>query len=303
VPVPNFSTASSARSGAGVGTLAIGPSGTGGPLTAAAGATGSGGGTGGTTVITGALAPGTTAIGTRGGAGVRGDRSGRHRDHITLKPILPPIITAGTVIHFISVIPTGVWIALAVALALALGAGIAAYRSRRQVRLQAGQVAAVTAAALTDPLTGVLNRRGFLEAAERELDRARRYGHPLALAFVDIRGLKAVNDTEGHLAGDRLLERVTMLLRESARTHDLVGRIGGDELAVLLAEQSADGAAAMTQRVRAQIPAYRASLGLVTAWDVTIGTSAFPEDGEDLEQLLDAADRRLYQQRGINLAG
>jgi diguanylate cyclase (GGDEF)-like protein len=168
--------------------------------------------------------------------------------------------------------------------------------------LQAGEVAAVTAAALTDPLTGVLNRRGFLEAAERELNRARRYQHPLALAFVDIRGLKAVNDTEGHLAGDRLLQRVTTLLRESARAHDLVGRIGGDELAVLLAEQSSDGAAAMTQRVRAQIPSYRARLGLVTAWDVTIGTATFPEDGDTFDELLAAADRRLYQQRGIDLA-
>jgi diguanylate cyclase (GGDEF)-like protein len=227
-----------------------------------------------------------------------------HSGHITLKPIVPPLSSPTAVIdHFIQVIPTGVWIALAALLALAVAAGAAALRSRRRVRLQAGEVAAVTAAALTDALTGVLNRRGFLEAAERELDRARRYQHPMALAFVDIRGLKAVNDTEGHLAGDKLLRRVTTLLVESARTHDMVGRIGGDELAVLLAEQSADGAEAMTQRVRAQIPAYRASLGLVTAWDVTIGTAAFPEDGETMDQLLDAADRRLYQQRGINLAG
>jgi diguanylate cyclase (GGDEF)-like protein len=227
-----------------------------------------------------------------------------HRPHITIKPIFPSLFTtpAGTVIRFISHIPMWVWIALAALCALTLTAGAVAFRSRRQVRLRAIQVAAVTAAALTDPLTGVLNRRGFLEAAEHELDRARRYGHPMALAFVDVRGLKGVNDTEGHLAGDRLLQRVTTLLTESARTHDLVGRIGGDELAVVLAEQSADGAGAMTERVQAKIPAYRAELGLMTAWDLTIGTAAFPEDGDTLEQLLDAADRRLYQQRGIDLA-
>jgi diguanylate cyclase (GGDEF)-like protein len=222
-----------------------------------------------------------------------------------LRRLLTPVGNpAATVIErFIRVIPMGVWIALAVALVLAAVAGAAALRSSRRVRQQAGQVAAVTEAALTDPLTGVLNRRGFMDAAERELDRARRYGHPLSLAFVDIRGLKSVNDTEGHLAGDRLLSRVTTLLRESARTHDLVGRIGGDELAVLLAEQPAEGATAMTQRVRSQIPSHRASLGLVTPWDVTIGTAAFPDDGDNLERLLDAADRRLYEQRGINLAG
>ena len=258
---------------------------------------GSGTGTGsGATGLVGSLAPGTTAIGAQ---------HATHRPpHISLKPIVPALTGfSSTVIdRFIKVIPTGVWIALAIALALAGAAGLAALRSNRRIRLHAGEVAAVTAEALTDPLTGVLNRRGFIEAAERELDRARRYGHPLALAFVDIRGLKSVNDTEGHLAGDQLLKSVTALLRESARTHDLVGRIGGDELAVLLAEQSADGAAAMTQRVRAQVPAYRARLGLVTAWDVTIGTSTFPEDGDGLEELLDSADRRLYQQRGIDLA-
>ena len=262
---------------------------------------------GGSPAIAGALAPGTASIGARGSASRQTSAAGSaSRSHVRgLRRLLVPVSDpAGTVIeHFISVIPTGVWIALAVALALAAVAGVAAYRSTRRVRQQAGEVAAVTAAAVTDPLTGVLNRRGFMDAAERELVRAGRYGHPMALAFVDIRGLKAVNDTEGHLAGDRLLQRVTMLLRDSARTHDVVGRIGGDELAVLLAEQSAEGAAAMTQRVRSQVPSHRASLGLVTPWDVTVGTAAFPDDGDNLEQLLDAADRRLYEQRGINLAG
>lgn len=246
-----------------------------------------------------ALAPGTRSLNP-----AAAHRASHHATHISLKQILPDLTlgTATVIERFINVIPTGVWIALAIALAMAAVAGVAAFRSNRRVRLQAGEVAAVTAAAVTDPLTGVLNRRGFLEAAERELDRARRYGHAVALAFVDIRGLKAVNDTEGHLAGDQLLRKVTTLLRESARTHDLVGRIGGDELAVLLAEQSTDGAAAMTQRVRAQVPAYRARLGLVTAWDVTIGTATFSEDGDTLEELLACADRRLYQQRGIDLA-
>lgn len=290
-------SAPSASVGTGAGPLAISPTATAGPLTADGGTATANPGS-----LTGKLAPGTAQIGAQGKTTARRTGHAHHRIRITLKTIVPTLIApAATVIQIISVIPTGVWIALGALFALALMAGAAALRSRHQVRLQAGEVAVVTAAALTDPLTGVLNRRGFLEAAERELDRARRYGHPLALAFVDIRGLKAVNDTEGHLAGDRLLKRVTTLLRESARTHDLVGRIGGDELAVLLAEQDADGAEAMTQRVRAQVPAYRSSLGLVTGWDVTIGTSAFPEDGDDLEQLLDAADRRLYRQRGIDL--
>jgi len=203
--------------------------------------------------------------------------------------------------RFINVIPTGVWIALAASIALAAVAGGVALRSSRRARRQAGEVAAVTAAALTDPLTGVLNRRGFSEAVERELARAGRYEHPLALAFVDVRGLKAVNDSEGHVAGDRLLKQVALLLRESAREHDLVGRIGGDELAMLLVEQSGEGAAAMTRRVREQISTHRAAVGLNTAWDVTVGTAVFPGDGETFEELLTVADRRLYEQRGIEL--
>jgi diguanylate cyclase (GGDEF)-like protein len=134
---------------------------------------------------------------------------------------------------------------------------------------------------------------------EQELERARRYGHQLALAFVDVRGLKAVNDSQGHLAGDRLLKEVARLLTDSARTYDVVGRIGGDELAILLPEQSSDGVEAMAERIRGKVPARRAGLGLNANWDLTIGTSVYPVDGEDFDSLLATADRRLYEQRGI----
>jgi diguanylate cyclase (GGDEF)-like protein len=251
--------------------------------------------------VTGALAPGTAAIGARSALGA--GKTVHTRERRLPARALPTLGTpaARVIEHFISVIPTGVWIALAAALGLAAIGGGSALRSTRRARHQEGRVAAVTAAALTDPLTGVLNRRGFTDAAERELNRARRYEHPLALAFVDVRGLKAVNDSEGHLAGDELIKEVAILLRESARVHDVVGRIGGDELAVLLAEQSTRGAAAMSERVRAQVPTHRAAVGLDTLWDVTIGTATFPDDAETLDGLLAVADRRLYEQRGIEL--
>jgi diguanylate cyclase (GGDEF)-like protein len=258
------------------------------------------------TALTSALAPATAALGARAGATTlssarsTGHRPATHRSRNGVLPLLSS--PAATVIErFINVIPLGVWIALAASLGLAAVGGGAALRSARRARLRAGEVAAVTAASLKDPLTGVLNRRGFLEAAERELVRARRYDHPLALAFVDVRGLKAVNDSEGHLAGDKLLKQVSLLLRESARETDVIGRIGGDELAVLLVEQSAEGAAAMASRVHAQIPSHRDAVGLSTRWDVTIGAASFPRDGQTFDDLLDAADRRLYRQRGIEL--
>ena len=133
-----------------------------------------------------------------------------------------------------------------------------ALRNGRRVRAQASAIAEVSAAALTDPLTGVLNRRGFTEAMERELARARRYGRPFVLAYVDVRGLKAVNDTEGHLAGDELLKGVAGLLHDSARADDVVGRLGGDELGLLLAEQTADHAEVVTDRIQSLIPERRA---------------------------------------------
>jgi diguanylate cyclase (GGDEF)-like protein len=203
--------------------------------------------------------------------------------------------------HFVNDVPDAVWWALAASLGLAVVGVGAAVAFRQKANRHAGRYAAVAAAALTDPLTGVLNRRGFTEAVERELARARRYHRPFVLAYVDVRGLKAVNDTEGHLAGDELLKGVAGLLSESARADDVVGRLGGDELGVLLAEQSADVAATVTARIEEEVVNRRASLGLSVPWSLTIGTAAYPEDGETFDELIRTADRRLYEQRGIDL--
>jgi diguanylate cyclase (GGDEF)-like protein len=256
--------------------------------------------------VTTPLARGTTKI--RGTTKSRGTtRTSTRRSAPSLHDPLPPstalpVASFPNVIqHFIQVVPWWVWLAFGVAFVGAAAAGAAAWRWGRKARAQAEQVAEVRAAAMTDPLTGVLNRRGFGAAAQRELERAQRYGHSLALAFVDVRGLKTVNDTRGHQAGDLLLKRVAALLQESSRSHDLVGRIGGDELAVLLTEQGAAGMAAVVRRVQSQLPATRAALGFDHDWDLTIGMAVFPKDGNSLEALLDAADRRLYMQRGINL--
>ncbi len=203
--------------------------------------------------------------------------------------------------HFVNVIPGIVWLALAASVGIGLAGVGTALGFRRKASRQAGRFAAVAAAALTDPLTGVLNRRGFTEAVERELARARRYGRPFVLAYVDVRGLKAVNDTEGHLAGDELLKGVAALLSDCARADDVVGRLGGDELGLLLAEQSPSTAGAVTQRIEEQVAKRRDALGLSAPWDLTIGTASFPADGETFDDLIRTADRRLYEQRGISL--
>jgi diguanylate cyclase (GGDEF)-like protein len=201
--------------------------------------------------------------------------------------------------RFINRVPGWLWIAFGAAVALAAVAASVAAATALRVRKKAREIAAVSAVALIDPLTGVFNRRGFIEAAERELGRARRYGHELAIACVDVRGLKNVNDSHGHVAGDRLIGAAAALLGDSARRDDVVARIGGDELAVLLIEQSADTAGSVVARIEGQVPAARAELGLAAPWDLTIGVASYPDDGDTVEALLSCADRRLYEQRGI----
>jgi diguanylate cyclase (GGDEF)-like protein len=121
------------------------------------------------------------------------------------------------------------------------------------------------------------------------------------LAYVDVRGLKSVNDTEGHLMGDELIKTVAGLMKESARADDVVGRIGGDEFALLLAEQTAASAEPVIRRIQTRVAEARAAMEISVPWELTIGMAAFPNDGEALEELLDTADRRLYEQRGIAL--
>jgi diguanylate cyclase (GGDEF)-like protein len=279
----------------------------GGLLTPAAGgaglgaATGAGAGTG-LGAGAGALTPATSQIAARGGAKASHRAKRAHSGGSSTQA--PPLINvpgAQALVHFVDRIPEWIWIAIAALAALAVVGFGAAFRTGRLVRRQAGAIAAASAAALTDPLTGVVNRRGFAEEVERELARARRYERPFVLAYVDVRGLKTVNDSEGHLAGDDLLKSVAGLLRDSARADDVVGRLGGDELGLLLVEQSAAGAEAVTHRVQSLLPERRAELGLASDWGLTIGTAAYPEDGETFDELLATADRRLYEQRGIKI--
>lgn len=96
--------------------------------------------------------------------------------------------------------------------------------------------------ALLDPLTGVVNRRGWQRLLDREEDRCRRYGSVASVLLVDLDGLKAVNDQHGHAAGDVLLQRAASALREAFRRADVIARLGGDEFAVLAVETDATDA-------------------------------------------------------------
>ncbi|MBR7836535.1 GGDEF domain-containing protein [Actinospica durhamensis] len=146
--------------------------------------------------------------------------------------------------------------------------------------------------ARTDALTGLVNRRGFDEALAREQARRRRGGEPSALLLVDIDHFKRVNDTWGHQAGDETLRLLGGLLDTSFRATDVVGRIGGEEFAVLLADCDPDEAA---ERAQALCDLVRTQAG---TWEhpitVSVGVAATPEPAPTPEELMASADAALY---------
>lgn len=104
--------------------------------------------------------------------------------------------------------------------------------------------------AMTDELTGVPNRRQFLKQLASEQERAKRYVHPTCLAMLDLDHFKLVNDRYGHPVGDEVLKHFAALLRTHLRTEDMIGRLGGEEFAVLLPETTLEGALTVLERVR-----------------------------------------------------
>lgn len=155
----------------------------------------------------------------------------------------------------------------------------------------------------TDELTGLLNMRGFMPLLERETGRAHRYGHPFGLIMVDCDNLKQVNDAHGHAAGNRLLSFTVQRMREILRTTDAMARYGGDEFLVLLPETHAEGASLVAERLRAAVESSSLDLnGQLVSASVSIGVASYPGDARDARQLIELADRAMYQskQRGKN---
>src|SRR6516165_5303681 len=149
--------------------------------------------------------------------------------------------------------------------------------------------------AVTDPLTGLSNRRLFAESFEKELTRARRYGLPLGLVVLDLHRFKEVNDKYGHLRGDDVLRGTATTLRKALRTSDSAFRIGGDEFALLLPQTDAVQALALSRRVQTVFVEILRPLGLAFPVTMDQGVATFPQDGEQAEQLIRIADERLYR--------
>jgi diguanylate cyclase (GGDEF)-like protein len=155
-------------------------------------------------------------------------------------------------------------------------------RHRREVSL-----------ARTDALTGLLNRRGFLEVARREVARSARTGRPLTVGRLDLDGFREVNDLRGQDAGDRLLGSVAAALRAAVRAVDVCARVGGDEFAVLLPDAETAVVEGVLDRLR--LVAMQSAAETAAAVTVTLGAATFERPPVSLDETLRAADRVLQQ--------
>ncbi len=148
--------------------------------------------------------------------------------------------------------------------------------------------------AATDPLTGLYNRRFFDETCEKELNRAKRYGQPLAIVILDLNKLKDVNDRHGHLVGDQVLQLAATTLSKTLRASDFASRIGGDEFALLLPQTDPEQAITLCRRIRTQYENEVRVLQLNIPVTLDFGVAVHPQDGDQKSGLLRLADERLY---------
>jgi diguanylate cyclase (GGDEF)-like protein len=169
---------------------------------------------------------------------------------------------------------------------LAVALGVVVVSQRRAAH-------ALTKLACTDPLTGLANRREFMRALDAEISRTSRTGRPFAVVLLDVDGLKLINDRYGHRAGDRAIKRVANTLRVSRRATDTVGRIGGDEFAVLLPESDHATAWLFLERARGLLAGHRRAGSIV----VSAGVAQHPRDGHSVDALIDHADAALYGEK------
>src|SRR5712691_1414329 len=154
--------------------------------------------------------------------------------------------------------------------------------------------------AVTDPLTGLYNRRLFSESFEKELNRARRYGQPLGLVILDLHRFKEVNDKHGHPRGDEVLRATAATLKKALRASDSAFRIGGDEFALLLPQTDAPQALALSRRIESVFAEMLQPLQLAVTVGMDHGVAIFPQDGEQADQLIRVADERLYRLKHAN---
>jgi two-component system cell cycle response regulator len=155
--------------------------------------------------------------------------------------------------------------------------------------------------AATDPLTGAANRRQFIEMVETEIGRAKRGGAPFSLLALDLDHFKAINDSYGHQVGDEILRGFVQRCLDAIRPYDGVARVGGEEFMVLLPQVALSVGQSIGERIREAIANGRfgGQSGKAVALTVSIGVSQFGRDGDTIDEILRAADERLYRAKHL----
>ena len=157
---------------------------------------------------------------------------------------------------------------------------------------------ALRALALVDDLTGLYNRRGFLTLAQQQLKTANRARRSMVLLFADFNGLKQINDTLGHLEGDRALIETADVLRETFRESDILARIGGDEFVVLAIETDRVGPEILVTRLQENLEAHNAGEGRRYKLSLSVGLARYDSERScSIDELLAQADRAMYEQK------
>jgi len=151
--------------------------------------------------------------------------------------------------------------------------------------------------ASTDFLTGLPNARSICTHLEKELARLRRSKKPLAVLLCDLNGFKKVNDTFGHLTGNKLLHEIALKFKSSCREYDQVGRLGGDEFVFVLPDLTKDNVAEMHKRLSQAVEEASRSACPEMIVSVSVGSSFYPTDGATGEELLSEADRSMYDMK------
>ncbi|MBI5308530.1 MAG: diguanylate cyclase [Planctomycetes bacterium] len=155
--------------------------------------------------------------------------------------------------------------------------------------------------AITDSLTGIYNHGFLRESLFREYSRIERFKLPIILLLMDIDHFKRVNDTYGHLQGDEILRKVSLILRNSIRTYDILGRYGGEEFMVIMPEASLEDGIALAERIRAAIEKYEfhgvlESIKGPVRCTISIGVAGYPApDIKKMDDLINKADKLLYR--------
>ncbi|MFC2166364.1 GGDEF domain-containing protein [Acidobacteriota bacterium] len=152
--------------------------------------------------------------------------------------------------------------------------------------------------AAKDGLTGLYNHAYIKERLKQELYRCQRYEHPLSLLMIDIDDFKSLNDSYGHVVGDRVLKTLSLLMQEIVRPSDIIGRYGGEEFLIILPQTNSEHALAVAERIRENIEFYEfevhPSKNKISQVTVSVGLCAYPDNGHSPEDLIAFADESLY---------